>query len=109
MTKVLGCKPYTLLFLLSCFTMPIPEVPSVSLLASVNKTTFLFDDDCLTEDAVEELYHQHDDFLELDNLAVKPEYKDKLIEMRAQLKVAIKAHAPGEGGELIAQYLHDPE
>ena len=63
----------------------------------------------LTEDAVEELYHVHDDFLELDNLAVKPEYKEKLVEMRAKVKEAIKAHAPGEGGELIVKYLHDPE
>ena len=63
----------------------------------------------LTEDAVEELYHVHDDFNELDNLAVKPEYKDKLVEMRKQLRVSLKLNAPGEGGELILKYLEDPK
>ena len=63
----------------------------------------------LAADCIEELYQVHDDFDELDNLAVKPEYQDKLIEMRAQLEKAIIHHAPGEGGKLIVEYLPEPK
>jgi hypothetical protein len=56
-------------------------------------------------DCIEELYDLDADPEELDNLAVKKEYKDKLLEMRAACIQSIIDN----GGSVFAEYLPEPE
>jgi hypothetical protein len=56
-------------------------------------------------DRIEELYDLDKDPEELDNLAVKEEFKDKLLEMRAACIQSIKDH----GGSVFADYLPLPK
>lgn len=56
-------------------------------------------------DRIEELYDLDNDPEELNNLAVKAEFKDKLWEMRAACIQSIKDH----GGSVFADYLPLPE
>jgi hypothetical protein len=56
-------------------------------------------------DRIEELYDLDKDPEELDNLAVKEEFKDKLLEMRAACIQSIKDN----GGSVFADYLPLPK
>ena len=62
----------------------------------------------LDNNVQDELYHVINDFDELDNLAVKPEYAEVLAQMREKLKQQIIHHG-GEGGKLIVEYLPEPK